>query len=106
MKNKINWTQVDNSIYGNPRYVCHFLDLVTENERQIAEENKRIKQTSWPHLFFTTTNDLYNFALNRAKKLGGKKFNNKKFGGGVVFQTYNIEETENKINKLLEGSQL
>lgn len=106
MKNKINWTQIYNNSNGNLRYVCHFLDLVTEKEREIAEENKRIKQTSWPDLFFTTTNDLYNFALRMAKKIVGKKFHNKKFGGGIVFQTYNIEEIENKINKLLEGSQL
>lgn len=102
MKNKINWTRIYNDSNGNPRYVCHFLDLVTENEREIAEENKRIKQTSWPDLFFTATNELYNFALNRAKKLGGKKFHNKKFVGGIVFQSYNIEETEKQINKFLE----
>jgi hypothetical protein len=31
-------------------------------------------------------NDKYAQALKRAKQLGGKKYHNKKYGGGIVFQ--------------------
>ena len=32
MKN-INFTMVNNDYYGNPRYVCHYSDLLTRDER-------------------------------------------------------------------------
>lgn len=83
----INFTRVNNDTNGNPRYVCHFYDLIGKNECEgfsISEQ--------------------YNFALNRAKKIGGKKFHNKQFGGGIVFQSYNIKETENDINEVIKNS--
>lgn len=54
---KINFTRVNGDVYGNPRYVCHFLNL-SEN---------------------------YNEALKIAHKIGGRKFNNKQYGGGIAF---------------------
>ncbi len=30
MKTKINWTRINNDINGNPRYVCHFKNLVSK----------------------------------------------------------------------------
>jgi len=71
----INFTRVNNDTNGNPRYVCHFLNLIGENE---------CKEFS--------ISEKYNFALNRAKKIGGKKFHNKQYGGGIVFQSYNIKQ--------------
>ena len=32
---------------------------------------------------------MYRIALNKATKIGGKKYHNKQYGGGIVFQTYN-----------------
>jgi hypothetical protein len=43
----------------------------------------------------------YGIALKRAKKIGGKKFHNKQYGGGIAFQSYNIKETEKQIEELL-----
>jgi len=40
-------------------------------------------------------------ALKLAKAIGGKKFHNKQYGGGIVFQSHNIHETENAINKII-----
>ena len=57
---------------GNPRYVCHYLAF---------------------------DND-YSVALAMAKKLGGKKFHNKQYGGGIVFQSYNIDDLSSKIEQL------
>jgi hypothetical protein len=48
-----------------------------------------------------------NHALSKARKIGGKKFHNKQFGGGVVFQCYNTESLVNEIavltNRKLKG---
>ena len=32
--------------------------------------------------------------------MGGKKFHNKQYGGGIVFQSYNINKLGNKILEL------
>jgi len=83
MKNNISFTRINNDINGNPRYVYHFLTFITERDK------------------FTSLDQRYNLALSRAKKLGGKKFHNKQYGGGIVFQSYNIEYTEERINELM-----
>jgi hypothetical protein len=43
---------------------------------------------------------MYEYALKKAKKIGGKKFDNKQYGGGIVFQSYNLENTWKKIQDL------
>lgn len=65
-------TRINNDTNGNPRYVVHFL--------QIAESYER--------------------ALFLGRKIGGRKFHNKQYGGGIAFQSYNIEWLENKINQI------
>ena len=70
---KIDWTHIDNDTNGNPRYVCHFLAI---------------------------DND-YSIAVKLANKIGGRKYHNKSYGGGIVFQSYNIENTEKAIKELL-----
>jgi hypothetical protein len=57
--------RIDNDSNGNPRYVVHFRDLGIG---------------LWD---YDNINKLYGF----------KKYTAKWFGGGVVFQSYNIEET-------------
>jgi len=42
----------------------------------------------------------YEEALNIARTLGGKKFHNKQYGGGIVFQSYNIDDVTQAILKL------
>ena len=80
----IEWTRINNDVNGNPRYVCHFLCLNTEEELNSAEwiPNK------------------YELALKRAKKIGGKKFHNKQYGGGIVFQAYSLQDTEQSIKEV------
>jgi hypothetical protein len=36
----------------------------------------------------------------RAKKIGGKKFHNKQFGGGIIFQCYNTRTLAEQIVSL------
>lgn len=65
--------RVNSDIYGNPRYVVHYLAFLGDGERD------------------------YDLAHSRAKSLGGKKYRGKDFAGGFVFQSYNIEETLRQI---------
>jgi hypothetical protein len=85
---KIQFTRVNNDVNGNPRYVCHFHNLLTESESNDRQG-------------FDFVSRQYEMALKRAKKIGGRKFHNKQYGGGVVFQSYNIQQTENDILNLL-----
>ena len=89
MKNKIDFTRINNDVNGNPRYVCHFLNLLSEGEQNNTVANLSI-------------NGKYLLAIYKAKKIGGKKFNNKQYGGGIVFQSYNIAQTEKDILNLLK----
>ncbi len=83
-RSKIEWTRVNNDTNGNPRYVCHFLNFIKDNE-DISTTNK------------------YAIALTRAKKLGGRKFHNRQYGGGIVFQSYNIADDERRIKEMMNG---
>jgi hypothetical protein len=85
----MNITRINNDINGNPRRVIHFTELVTDQDR--AEAPNDLNRVSF----------LYRVALNRARKIGGKKFHNNQFGGGIVFQSYSDQELEKDINQLL-----
>lgn len=80
----IEFTRIENDVNGNPRYVCHYLNLSIESDKD-----------------FPVT-EQYDIALKRAKKIGGKKYHNKKYGGGIVFQSFNIKDTEQSIMELLK----
>lgn len=83
MSNSIDFTRINNDINGNPRYVCHFLNFINDKD------------------VFTSIDERYSLALKRAKKLGGRKFHNKQYGGGIVFQSYNIDGLQKEINDLM-----
>jgi hypothetical protein len=85
----MNITRIKSDINGNPRRVIHFTELVTDADR--AEAPNDLNRVSF----------LYRVALNRARKIGGKKFHNKQFGGGIVFQSYCDRELEKDIANLL-----
>jgi len=69
---RIEFTRIDNDINGNPRYVC-----------------------MWFHLGKT-----YDQAVQKAKQIGGKKYHNKQYGGGIVFQSHNLHSTAKQITEL------
>ena len=81
-----DFTRANNDINGNPRYCIHFLALNTPAEN-----------ADYSGDFITRK---YNLALDRARKLGGKKFRNKQYGGGIIFTTYNLRELCEQINSL------
>lgn len=88
--NTIDWTRINNDVNGNPRYVCHFLSLNTVDEKENTPND-------WNRI-----SNLYAMAVKRANRIGGKKYNNKKYGGGIVFQSYSLKDTENHILRVLQ----
>ena len=65
----VEYFQIDNCVYGNPRYVVHYADI----------------------------DDNYNAALQKAREIGGKKYRAKWYGGGIVITTYSLERDLLKI---------
>jgi hypothetical protein len=85
-----DFTRVNNDVNGNPRYVAHFLSFTRPSDLSEYMGLDKIAQK-------------YNLALSRAKMLGGRKFHNKQYGGGIVFTSYNLRELCERVNAILEG---
>lgn len=86
----MNITKIKPDVNGNSRRVVHFLELLTEDEVRFCDQRT-------PELTQWTTSYLYEKALSKARKIGGKKFHNRQFGGGIVFQSYCDKELEARI---------
>lgn len=69
--NSAEYCRIDNDVNGNPRYVIHWL----------------------------TIGKTYDEALTIARKFGGRKYRAKWYGGGIVFQSYNIDELMSKLKE-------
>jgi len=82
-----NFTRINNDLNGNPRYVVHFLQLLSESENNYKRTGLNI-------------NNAYELAIKKARTIGGKKYHNKSYGGGIVFQSYNLQTLVDKINEL------
>lgn len=88
MDTAIDFKRINNDVNGNPRYVCHFLEFLNESDKHLQRIGHIAK---W-----------YDIAIKRAKTIGGKRYNNKSYGGGIVFQSYNLLDTEKCILGLLK----
>lgn len=86
---RIEWTRIKNDVNGNGRIVCHFLNLNTRAE---------LDRTG---VDWIPTDEKYRLALARAHTIGGRKFNNKQYGGGIVF-TGDISEIEAHIARVTQ----
>ena len=75
MKKKITFKRVKNDVNGNPRYVCHFLDMDVHGSQSGLSLSER-----------------YEIAVKLANKIGGRRYHVKNYGGGLVFQSYSLEE--------------
>ena len=84
-----DFTRIKNDVNGNPRYVCHFLHLDVHG---------------WQSNIGLS--DRYAIACKLANSIGGKKFHNKSYGGGIVFQSYNLRELCNRINELTQRDEV
>jgi hypothetical protein len=84
--NDITLTRINNDLNGNPRYVVHFLNVLNSEEQSFLPFSKK-----------------YEYALKKAKAIGGKKYDNKQYGGGIVFGSiFNSEALKQKINNLMQ----
>lgn len=85
--NPIEFTRVKSDINGNPRFVCHFLAFISPKDE------------------FTSIDSRYSLALQRARQFGGRKFHNKQYGGGIVFQMYDGQRLDmsQKIKELVKS---
>ena len=88
---KHDWTRIKSDGNGNPRYVVHFLALVPDLDTPEIWDEHGIGTISWK----------YKQAVKRANKIGGRKFHNKSYGGGIVFQSYELRETEKAIKRVI-----
>lgn len=86
-KLKMTWTYNREHLTGDDRFIVHFLNLNTEWEVKTSK---------------LTTGRKYLLALERGKILGGKKFNNMQYGGGIIFRTseMNLPMLEQKIMEI------
>lgn len=100
MQKSISFTRINNDTNGNPRYVCHFLNLLTDKDEADIKNDFAACVAQNP---FKIMDFKYELALERARKIGGKKFHNKQYGGGVAFQSYNIADTERRILELINA---
>jgi hypothetical protein len=88
-KQDIEFTRAKSDIYGNPRYIVHFFSLLTTDERNSYGLNNY--------------GQLYTLACKRANKIGGRKYTGRNYGGGIVLQSYNIEQTARRIQELMSS---
>jgi len=80
-----DFTRINNNTNGNPRYVIHFLRLLSPDEKWNTP---------------MTIDQKYALALKKSKAAGGKKFHNKAYGGGIAFESFNIQNLISKLNSL------
>lgn len=96
-----DFTRINNDVNGNPRYVCHFLTIpLSKLELSIIEDKITIAKSLGRNTIGMNIDLEYAKAIEKAKKIGGKKYHTKNFGGGIVFQSYNIQSTCDSINNL------
>jgi len=82
------FTKINNDVNGNPRVVVHFLNLNTQEELDRQGD-------AW-----IPVGVKYALALDRARKIGGKKYSTKKYAGGIVFQCYSTDELQKEIERV------
>lgn len=82
----MNLHKIKHDTNGNPRYCVHFLDLLSFDEKY----NKGL-----------SIDEKYDLALSKSRKLGGRKYHNKSFGGGIAFQSYDAQELAKDLTELI-----
>ena len=82
MITKDDFTRINNDVNGNPRYVIHFLKCEPE-----LWKSDPIGQR-------------YANVCKLMNKIGGRKFHNKSYGGGIVCQSYSLDETIESIERI------
>ncbi|MBS0330062.1 MAG: hypothetical protein JSR30_09430 [Proteobacteria bacterium] len=84
----LTFTRIASDVCGNPRYVVHFLTLNTREELDRTGDN------------WIPVSEKYAIACKRANTIGGRRYHTKRYGGGIVFQSYSIDETAAAISRV------
>jgi hypothetical protein len=79
----IRFTRARNDVNGNPRYICHFLNLDVHG----WESNIGLSER-------------YALACKLANSIGGRKHHTKSYGGGIVFQSHSLGELTRDIERV------
>ena len=79
----ITFTRINHDSNGNPRFVVHFLSLDVHGHHTGLDLPTR-----------------YNLACKLANTIGGRKYHTKGYGGGIVFQSYSLDELVAAINRI------
>jgi len=80
---KVMFKRINSDVNGNPRYVCHFFDMDVHGPSVGLGLSER-----------------YEIAIKLANTIGGRKYNRKSFGGGLVFQSYSLDELVNAMARV------
>lgn len=80
-----DFTRVNSDSNGNPRYAIHFLNCMPDIDDWSKE----------------TVSNQYGMTCHLMNKIGGRKYHNKSYGGGIVFQSYNIHDTAKAIQETM-----
>ena len=86
-----NFTRVKNDINGNGRYVIHFVYCMNDTIRKMPAGDG-----------FGVT-DKYSATCALMRKIGGKAYRGKEFGGGIVFQSVNLNATIKDIGRVISA---
>ena len=84
----LTFTRIASDVCGNPRYVVHFRTLNTREELDRTGDN------------WIPVSEKYRIACKRANTIGGRRYHTKRYGGGIVFQSYSIDETAAHISRV------
>jgi hypothetical protein len=90
-------TRVDCDNDGNSRYVVHFLNFITKEDKAKSYE---LSKTCTPFNFQTYYE--YEIAVNKARTIGGKRYKAKHYGGGIVFTSNSKQALAESIAELMD----
>lgn len=79
----VTFTRINNDTHGNPRLVCHFLDLDIHGLGSGLSVSER-----------------YALACELAKSIGGRKYHTRDFGGGIAFSSRTPDEIRAAIARV------
>lgn len=81
-----DFTRVNSDAYGNPRFVIHFLQCEPESWKDYSQ----------------TLTERYARVVKLMNQIHGRKFHNKQYGGGIVFQSYSLPDTIRHIERVMK----
>lgn len=85
LNNEVEVIRVNNDVNGNPRYVFHFSNVSSYLKAHLGELLNG-----------------YDFYILSANASGCKKYHNRSYGGGLLFQSYNVQDSLQHVERSIE----